>query len=127
MILEFFYYSNSSRKITCPSGKLKTEFTSPIATPTSPGLSDTTFFAHCTPELFIVLFFTRNVSPRSQCKPSFVLVSKVANTPKNPYLHRGYLSIQTKAESIDGTNTCIYNTKIGKRTWCLVNCHAAVL
>ena len=28
-----------------PSGKLKTEFTSPIAKSTSPGLSDTTFFA----------------------------------------------------------------------------------
>ena len=29
----------------CPSGKLSTEFTSPIAKSTSPGLSDTTFFA----------------------------------------------------------------------------------
>ena len=34
------------RKIfACPSGKLSTEFTSPIAKSTSPGLSDTTFFA----------------------------------------------------------------------------------
>ena len=33
--------------ITCPSGKLKTEFTSPIAKSTSPGLSDTTSFARC--------------------------------------------------------------------------------
>ena len=30
---------------TCPSGKLITEFTSSIAKSTSPGLSDTTFFA----------------------------------------------------------------------------------
>ena len=38
------------RKIfTCPSGKLSTEFTSPIAKSTSPGLSDTTFFARCIP------------------------------------------------------------------------------
>ena len=37
-----------SRKIFgCPSGKLSTEFTSPIAKSTSPGLSDTTFFARC--------------------------------------------------------------------------------
>ena len=37
------------RKIfACPSGKLSTEFTSPIAKSTSPGLSDTTFFARCT-------------------------------------------------------------------------------
>ena len=33
--------------MTCASGKLKTEFTSPIAKSTSPELSDTTFFAHC--------------------------------------------------------------------------------
>ena len=32
---------------TCLSGKLSTEFTSPIAKSTSPGLSDTTFFACC--------------------------------------------------------------------------------
>ena len=43
----FFCYSNSSENITCPSGKLSTEFTSPIAKSTSPALSDTTFFARC--------------------------------------------------------------------------------
>ena len=36
---------NSSKNITCPSGKLKTEFTSPRAKSTSPGPSNTTFFA----------------------------------------------------------------------------------
>ena len=41
---QFFCKFNSSRYFTCPSGKLRTEFTSP----TSPGLSDTTFFARCT-------------------------------------------------------------------------------
>ena len=35
------------KNITCPSGKSKTEFTSPIAKSTSPGLSDNTFLAHC--------------------------------------------------------------------------------
>ena len=35
----------SKKNITCPLGKLKTEFTSPIVKSTSPGLSDTTFFA----------------------------------------------------------------------------------
>ena len=34
------------KNISCPSGKLKTEFTSLIAEYISPGLSDTTFFAH---------------------------------------------------------------------------------
>ena len=35
------------KNITCPSGKLRTEFTSPIAKSTSPGLLDTAFFARC--------------------------------------------------------------------------------
>ena len=45
LISQFFCNLNSSKKFTCPSGKLITEFTSPIAKSTSPGLSDTTFFA----------------------------------------------------------------------------------
>ena len=45
LISQFFCCSNSSKNITCLSGKLKTEFTSLIAESTSPGLSDTTFFA----------------------------------------------------------------------------------
>ena len=45
LISQFFCNLNSSKKSTCPSGKLITEFTSPIAKSTSPGLSDTTFFA----------------------------------------------------------------------------------
>ena len=35
------------KNITCLSGKLKTEFTSPKAKSSSPALSDTTFFARC--------------------------------------------------------------------------------
>ena len=46
LISQFFCNLNSSKKFTCPSGKLITEFTSLIAKSTSPvGLSDTTFFA----------------------------------------------------------------------------------
>ena len=45
LISQFFCNLNSSKKFTCPLGKLITEFTSPIAKSTSPGLSDTTFFA----------------------------------------------------------------------------------
>ena len=40
------------RNFTCPLGKLITEFTSPIAKSTSPGLSDTTFFIRCTQMFF---------------------------------------------------------------------------
>ena len=47
LISQFFCYSNSSKNITCPLGKLKTEFTSLIAKSTSHGLLDTTFFARC--------------------------------------------------------------------------------
>ena len=47
LISQFLCNLDSSKNFTCPSGKLITEFTSPIAKPTSPGLSDTTFFARC--------------------------------------------------------------------------------
>ena len=40
-----FFFWNSTKNFTCLLGKLRTEFTSPIAKSTSPGLSDTTFFA----------------------------------------------------------------------------------
>ena len=39
----------SPKHSTCPSGKLRTKITSPIAKSTSPALSDTTFFARCLP------------------------------------------------------------------------------
>ena len=48
LISQFFCNLNSSKNFTCPSGKLITELTSPIAKSTSPGLLDTTFFARCT-------------------------------------------------------------------------------
>ena len=41
LISQFFCNLNSSKNFTCTSGKL-------IAESTSPGLSDTTFFARCT-------------------------------------------------------------------------------
>ena len=44
LILQFFCNLKSSKKLTCPSGQLKTEFTSLIAKSTSPGLLDATFF-----------------------------------------------------------------------------------
>ena len=47
LISQFFCNLNSSKNFICPLGKLITEFTSPIAKSTSPGLSNTTFFARC--------------------------------------------------------------------------------
>ena len=43
LISQLFFSLNSSKNITCPLGKLRTEFTSPIAKSTSPGQSDTNF------------------------------------------------------------------------------------
>ena len=45
LISQFFCNLNSSNNFTCLSGKLMTEFTSPIAKSTSLGLSDTTLHA----------------------------------------------------------------------------------
>ena len=50
--LQFFCNLNFPKNFTCPSGKSRTGFTSPIAKSSSPGLSDTTFFARCCYALF---------------------------------------------------------------------------
>ena len=52
LLISRIYYSPSviwisQKNSTCPSGKLRTKFTSPIAKSPIPGLSDTTFFPHC--------------------------------------------------------------------------------
>ena len=52
LISQFFCKLNFSKKFTFLSGKLITEFTSPIAKSTSPGLLDTTFFARWDAMLF---------------------------------------------------------------------------
>ena len=56
-----FGHSDFSKNITCPSGKLKTEFTNPIAKSISPGLWDTTFFARCFYS-FVFSYFRLTVS-----------------------------------------------------------------
>ena len=60
LIPQFFYKLNSSKKVTCPSGKLSTEFTSAIAKSTSPGLLDTTFFACCKKIVWFLLVSARS-------------------------------------------------------------------
>ena len=62
LISHFFCYSNSSKNITCPSDKLKTDFTSPTAKSTSPGLSDTTFFARWLDNTFFISLVSHSVS-----------------------------------------------------------------
>ena len=46
-IYQFFCNLNSPKNFAGPFGKLRTEFTSPVALSTSSGNSDTNFFAHC--------------------------------------------------------------------------------
>ena len=58
LISKFFCKLNSSKYFTCPSGKLRTEFTSPIAKSTSPGLSDTTFFARWSVQITVHIFWS---------------------------------------------------------------------
>ena len=43
-LISQFFKLNSSENVTCPLGKLRIEFTSPIPKSTSTGLSNTTFF-----------------------------------------------------------------------------------
>ena len=90
LISQFFLSLNSSKIITCPSGKLRTEFTSPIAKSTSPGLSDTTFFARWYCKTGSDLPHTdalncQNFSyPRGSkfCTHRFVKIVKVVLTPE---------------------------------------------
>ena len=59
-----YIFFQGAKKIiftACPSGKLKTEFTSPIAKSTSPRLWDTTFFACCL-YFFVFSYFRLTVS-----------------------------------------------------------------
>ena len=47
LITQFFCDLNSSKNFSCSAGKVRTEFTISMAKSTSPGLSDSTFFARC--------------------------------------------------------------------------------
>ena len=80
LISQFFCNLNSSKNITCPSGKLKTEFTSPIAKFTSPGLSNTTFFARCSAPLGLKL--GNEMFLELCCTASWSLISQLDVTCK---------------------------------------------
>ena len=62
----------------CPSGKLSTEFTSPMAKSTSPGLWDTTFFARWTLE-FTVKQQTKNPNDKCLGETKFTVSSKTSH------------------------------------------------
>ena len=76
LISQFSCILNSSKNFTCPSGKLITEFTSPIAKSSSPGLSHTAFFARWT-GLF-------RLYVRFQCR-------SCDNTLQKSFLSRSYM------------------------------------
>ena len=100
LISQFFCYSNSSKNVTCPLGKLKTEFTSPIAKSTNAGLSDTTSFARwilwsfcctCTQYVFnrmkICKMFAENSSWTWPFSPPWLVFVKTCskNTQVSPF------------------------------------------
>ena len=70
LISQFLCNLDSWKNSTCPLGKLITEFTSPIGKPTCPGLSDTTFFAHCElkSRLRVVPHFPSGIVEWAKCK-----------------------------------------------------------
>ena len=83
--LQIFCNLNFSKYFIFPSGKLNTWFTSPIAKPVSPELSDTTFFARC-PDA-ISYQGTKNSFCTAQ---SFVIVA----LEKNIICYTGYVAIR---------------------------------
>ena len=74
LISQFSCILNSSKNFTCPSGKLITEFTSPIAKSSSPGLSDTAFFARWTGLLRLYVRFQCRSCDNTLQKVSFHVV-----------------------------------------------------
>ena len=55
LITQFLCDLNFSKNFTCPLSELRTEFTSPIEKSTSPGLSDTTFFARWVLQMWVLI------------------------------------------------------------------------
>ena len=101
------YFSSSviqipQKNITCPSGKLRTEFTSPIEKSTSPVLLDNTFFANCLVSIISVSDI--------QCR--------YANLHANSTLHRCtelWSIFWEKGQVYCGLPWCIMNSKIDFR------------
>ena len=66
LISQFFCNLNSSKKFTCPSGKLITKFTSSIAKSTSPGLS-ALLSLHAGGHTYPLTLSIPTPSPQNQC------------------------------------------------------------
>ena len=97
MILQFFGYLNSSKNITCPSGKLKTAFTSPIAKSTSPGYRTLLSLHVAVPNpfyciLILTVFF------------SFLTLITYNKRSKNGKLIAIYLNLSTYSDNRESEN-----------------------
>ena len=93
-------YSSSAiwiplKNFTCPSGKLRTGFTNPVVKSTSPGLSDTTFFAlrSANRALLIIIFSLLcwmerryQTQPDSECRAEACNLGQLPRLRKNIWL-----------------------------------------
>ena len=107
LISQFFFNLNSSKNITCTLGKLRTEFTSPKAKSTSPGLSDTTFFARWIQRYILYYFGVYSFSgsmadgcTREELKP--VLDQSLTSiSGERTNIHCWYASVQYEFKGTD--------------------------
>ena len=106
MISQFYCYSDSSKNITCPPGKLKTEFTSLIAKSTSPGLSKTTFFARWAGDFPQLLSKAnrRTIAPTKELK---ILVITVLYHNKIPQFNLSFGLHYSRDTSIQGKQNLV--------------------
>ena len=113
MIAQFYCYSNSSKNITCPPGKFKTEFTSPIAKFTSPGyrrllslhtgLGISPSYYECDPQL-LSKANRRTIAPTKELK---ILVITVLYHNKIPQFNLSFGLHYSRDTSIQGKQNLV--------------------
>ena len=89
-----------SKDFTCPSGKLRTKFISPIAKCCSPRLLDSVFFAHCNVFFSCICFFRRR---RCTCK-QFLNQFKAANLNLDWLSHPSHTCLRHEKQLSSGIN-----------------------
>ena len=125
------------KKITCPSGKLETEFTGPIAKSTSPRLSDTTFFARCPHDFFIIAHLYNCVTKlSSHCSQNFINfkigdhdlnISALKKSMWNADWHNDIIILGTCFSMFVYIRVCFHFTLIGwNLTAQLMECHRGI-
>ena len=107
---------NSTKNFTCPSGKLRKEFISPVTKSTSRGLSDTTFFARCLRPLHVNLKL-------QEIHGLFKTVQTLNNI--DPTENANLLKRNTSCHKLDHVSGFDYDVWIPSLP-CCANCHASL-